>query len=120
MATERFMKAKARAMFKPYVFIQSMSSLATSGVPDLYISGKKDCFLEWKHDEKTKGAIRPKLSPLQKQWCDDRYAEGRQVFVVVTTDSKTGILFKHGEWNSHSNDRRPLKEIITQILEYVL
>ena len=96
-----------------------MSSLATSGVPDLYLSGKKDCWVEWKHDEVTKGLIRPKLSALQKQWINSRYDEGRLIFVVVTTDSKTGILYKNKEWNDHSNGRRPLTEIIAEILQAV-
>jgi len=124
MATERFMKAKARAMIKPYAYIQSMGSLATAGTPDLYISGEKDCWVEWKHDEVTKGAIKPKLSALQRQWCDNRSDEGRNVIVVVTTDSKNGILYRNTgeeyEWQAHSNIRQPLKEIIEFILGQVL
>ena len=119
MANERFMKQKARAMLKPHCYVQSMSSLATSGTPDLWLSGKKDCFIEWKHDEITKGPILPKLSALQKQWCDGRHAEGRQVIVVVTTDSRTGIIYRDGAWNAHNNNRIPLKDIITQILKLV-
>ena len=120
MANERDMKAKARAMIKPHAYIQSLSSLGSSGIPDLYVSGNKDCFIEWKHDETTKGPIKPKLSPLQKQWIDGRYAEGRQVIVVVTTDTKTGIIYQHGAWNTHSNDRIPLKSLIEIILGRVL
>lgn len=113
---EQQMKAKIRAMIKPHAYIQSMSSLATAGTPDLWISGKKDVWCECKNDTDTVGAIKPKLSALQKQWCDNRYDDGRQVIVLVTTDSKTGILYTHGSWNTHSNDRRPLKDIILDII----
>jgi len=117
---ERTFKQKLRSLILPHCYIQSMSSLATAGTPDLYLSGKKDCWIEVKFDEKTKGAIKPKLSTLQLQWCNNRYDEGRQVLVLVGTSSKEGILFTNGEWDCYGTHRLPLKEIITQILGYVL
>ncbi len=117
---ERAFKAKLRALIKPHCYIQSMSSLATAGTPDLWLSGRHDLWLEIKVDETTKGSIKPKLSPLQQQWCDNRYDDGRLVMVLVGTDTKTGILYQNRTWNMHSNDRRPLKEIIAYILEQVV
>lgn len=116
---ERTFKAKIRALVKQECFIQSMASLAQAGTPDLWISDKKDLWLEAKWDETTKGPIKPKLSALQKAWLDNRYAEGRNVAVIVGTDSRTAILYKGGDWNTHSNDRRPLKEVIAEILTLV-
>ena len=117
---ERTFKAKIRALIKPHCYIQSMSSLATAGTPDLWLSGNKDLWLEVKWDETTKGPIKPKLSPLQLQWCNNRYEDGRQVMIIVGTTSKEAILYQHSTWNMHGNDRRPLKEIIEYILGQVL
>ena len=116
---ETSIKAKLRALIKPHCYIQSMSSLATSGTPDLWLSGRRDLWLEIKQDQTTKGAIKPDLSPLQEQWCNNRYDEGRLVMVLVATDTKTGILYQNRTWNMHGNDRRPLKEIVEYILGVV-
>ena len=121
---ETAFKSKLRALLKPHVqHIQSMASLAANGTPDIYISDRNDCWLEIKVNEKTKGAIKPKLSPLQAYWCSHRAAEGRQVMVLVGTSLKEAILYRHtdqeDEWESYSNLRRPLTEIIEEILQAV-
>ena len=116
---EREFKAKLRAKLKPHCYIQSMSSLATAGTPDLWLSDKKDLWLEVKYDEKTKNIVTPKLSALQKYWLDHRYAEGRQVIVICGTAPSEGIIFEHGAWNEGRFDRIPLNELIFKILEYV-
>ena len=116
---ERTFKQKLRALILPHCYIQSMSSLATAGTPDLWLSGSKDLWLEVKWDETTKGPIKPKLSPLQLQWCNHRFDEGRQVLVLVGTNSKEGILYGAKHWENHSDTRRDLKSIIEIILGYV-
>ena len=118
--TERDFKAKLRKYLKPHCYIQSMSSLATAGTPDLWLSGKTDLWIEVKHNELTKGPIKPKLSALQLLWCDARYAEGRNVMVICGTSSKEGIIYQHGAWNSPSNERILFTDLIEQILEVVL
>jgi hypothetical protein len=101
-----------------------MSSLATAGTPDLWLSGNKDLWLEVKWDETTKGPIKPKLSALQLQWCNNRSDDGREVMVIVGTAPSEAILYvntgQEYEWQAYSNIRRPLKEIITDILELVI
>ncbi len=121
---ERTFKAKLRTIIKPYCYIQSMSSLATAGTPDLWLSATKDLWLEVKWDETTKGAIKPKLSALQVAWLNARAAEGRNVAVLVGTSPKEAILYTNGvfgaqTWTEHSNNRRPLPELVRQILEFI-
>ena len=117
---ETAFKTKLRALLKPHVqHIQSMASLAANGTPDIYISSLRDCWIELKTDEKTKGAVKPKLSPLQSYWLDHRHDEGRNVMVIVGTTTKEAILYKNKNWNSHSGERRPLTEIIEEILQVV-
>ena len=97
-----------------------MSSPATAGVPDLWLSGKRDLWLEVKMDSTTKGPIKPKLSALQTLWLNGRLAENRNVMVVAGTSTKEGVIYKCGAWNSHSNDRISFEEIISRILKEVL
>lgn len=116
---EREFKAKLRAKLKQHVYIQSMSSLATAGTPDLWLSGRQDLWIEVKYDDKTKGAVTPKLSALQRAWLHDRWVEGRNVCVIVGTNPKEGIIYPYGRWNESRVDRIPLDEIIQRVLEYV-
>lgn len=117
--SERTFKAKLRTKFKPHCYIQSMSSYATNGTPDLWLSGKRDVWIEVKYDPTTKGAITPKLSALQAKWLNDRQWEGREVYVIVGTSLNEGILYKKGMWNNASSNRRPLDFIIKDILDRV-
>ena len=116
---ERTFKAKLRAKLKQHVYIQSMSSLATAGTPDLWLSGRQDLWIEVKYDDKTKGAVTPKLSALQRAWLHDRWVEGRNVCVIVGTAPNEGIIYWAKQWEVSSSDRIPLNEIITTLLEYV-
>ena len=116
---ERDAKAKARKLLKPHCYIQSMSSLATSGTPDLWCSAKRDLWIEWKHDEVTKGPIKPKLTALQTLWLNGRLSENRNVMVVCTTSSKEGIIYQNGAWNCPLNNRISFDEIIKEILKCV-
>ena len=113
---ERDFKAKLRKHLKPHVYIQSMSSLATAGTPDLWISGRRDLWIEVKYDDKTKGAVTPKLSALQRAWLHDRWAEGRNVCVIVGTAPGEGIVFCDKQWEVSINDRISFDRIIELIL----
>ena len=110
-------KAKLRAKFKPHCYIQSITSPAVSGTPDLWLSAKNDLWIEVKYDPKTKGAIKPKLSALQQKWLDDRYDEGRNVAVIVGTAPGMGILYTNKNWAGHSHERQPLDVIIKLLLD---
>jgi hypothetical protein len=98
-----------------------MSIYATNGTPDLWVSGKHDVWIEAKFDEKTKGAITPKVSALQGRWINERSLEGRNVLTIVGVSTKEAIIYSALEYLHPSNDRRPLDEIINFILdEYLL
>ena len=119
---ERTFKAKLRKLLKPHCYIQSMSSYATNGTPDLWLSGKKDLWLEVKYDEVTKGQIRPKLSALQAKWLTDRAREGRNTAVIVGTSPNEAVLFIFTLGNNREailSCRQPLNECITEILELI-
>jgi len=117
---ERDFKAKLRKKLKPLVeHVQSIASYTKDGTPDIWISDTHDLWIEAKRDETTKGPITPNLSKLQAKWCNDRYAQGRQVIVIVGINLKEGIVYEHGTWNEASNHRIPLDEIIKIILGYV-
>ena len=118
---EREFKAKIQRKIKPHCHIQSMSSYATNGTPDYWISGPKgDLWLEVKYDEKTKGEIKPKLTPIQKNWLDARHKEGRNVMVVVGTSPDTCVFFRNGLWFAHLSHRASLDSVIQLILEDVI
>lgn len=118
---ERDFKAKLRKHLKPYVHIQSISSLGVSGTPDLWISGKGgDLWIEVKYDERTPLVKTPKLSALQTKWLNDRFHEGREVLVIVGTSPDEGIIYKNLAWESASHHRVSFEEIITTILGYVI
>lgn len=120
MANERTFKAKLRSKIKNQCFIQALGSASTAGLPDLFLSGHTGYyFIEVKYDDKTKGAITPKLSALQSQWLNNRYAEGRKVMVICGTSLKEGIIYEKGAWNEASNNRISFDEIVKIILEYV-
>lgn len=116
---ERDFKAKLRSKFKQHCYIQSMSSLGTAGTPDLWLSGRTDLWIEVKYDDKTKGPIKPKLSSLQAQWLNGRRAECRSVCVLVGTSPNEAILYRFGEWNDASNERKPLSEVIERVIRII-
>lgn len=109
-----------KALRKRRIYSQSMSSYATNGTPDIWVSAVKDLWIEVKFDQKTKGAIKPKLTPLQANWINDRYKEGRQVIVIVGTSSKDGIVYVDGEWGTHKNARVSFDELIEEIIKLVV
>jgi hypothetical protein len=117
---ERTFKAKLRKLIQAKgCYIQSMSSYATNGTPDLWISGPKgDIWVEVKYDEKTKGPIKPKLSVLQSKWLHDRLREGRNVAVVVGTATSEAIIFRAG-WSDKRALREPLDRVVDLLLEEV-
>ena len=117
---ERTFKAKLRKLIQARgCYIQSMSSYATNGTPDLWVSGPKgDIWLEVKYDEKTKGPIKPKLSVLQAKWLHDRLREGRNVAVIVGTGANEAILYQ-AAWSDKRGLREPLEKAVDLLLEEV-
>lgn len=115
--TEAQIKAKLRRDLQTRGFhVQAMSGFATNGTPDQWLSGPGgDLWLESKVDMKTKGAVLPKLRPLQKLWLNTQYKLGRRVAVFVATSTDEGVLYFDGDWNSKKNTRLSWIQILDSI-----
>ena len=118
---ERDFKALLRKKIKPHAYIQSMSSYASNGTPDLWISGAKDLWIEAKVESPDKRNIKPKLSALQAKWIKDRTLEGRNVWTIVGLSTKEAIIYRGLDCFETTNNRQSVDEIIKIILdEYIL
>lgn len=84
---------------------EKMANPYRGGTADYWYSGRRDLWIEWKFlvvpkrdstviDLVTKGDV---ISPLQRQWLNDRYSEGRNVWVVVGCKAG-GAIFKDKNW----------------------
>lgn len=74
----------------------------TGGVPDLWISGTiDDIWIEIKYIPKlpVKVPVEPMklLSALQQHWLRDRYAQGRNVAVLIGCPTG-GVVFENLDW----------------------
>lgn len=117
MANERAFKAKLRKLILPHAYIQSMSSYATNGTPDLWISNKNgDMWMEVKYVPNAPRMVKPKLTALQAKWLNDRHDEGRLVCVVVGVSMQEAILYVNKEWNEAGYVRQPIEDIIAKLI----
>ena len=77
-------------------------NMMQNGVPDAYFSGPcGDLWIEFKYITAPKRAstkIKANLSPLQKEWLNNRWTEGRNVGVIVGSNIGHTILID-GWWN---------------------
>ena len=116
--TESDFKAMLRRRIRQFAYIQSMSSYATNGTPDLWISGpKNDLWLEVKVATKYIGSkpLKAALSPLQRVWLDGRHAEGRNCAVITGITNERAILLLDGAWTMPSGNIVPLADAIEKI-----
>lgn len=84
------------------VYHMKNSNPYVGGIPDLWFSGNRgDLWVEMKFLPKVplRASILPfkLLSPLQVQWLNGRYAEGRTVAVVVGCPDG-GVILRDQEW----------------------
>ena len=103
----------------------------TAGVADSWYSGQgpgsRDLWIEWKFIKvpvRDDTLIVPNLSALQTDWLNERYVEGRNVWVGI--GSKDGGIFLHAmEWEqpfSAKEFRRTMfkrKELASMIASFV-
>ncbi len=85
---------------KPY--IEKMYNPLRSGTPDVYYSGDVgDLWVEYKFIPRIprSAEILPDLTPRQRRWLNDRFAEGRNVAVVLGTPDG-GVIYRNQEWNN--------------------
>ena len=77
-----------------------MNNPYRSGTADVWYSGKcSDLWAEYKYLDKlpVRAEILPDLSPLQKEWLEDRYRENRQVLVIVGHPGG-GVIYQDLSW----------------------
>jgi hypothetical protein len=76
---------------------EKMNNPFRSGCADMWYSGNRDCWIEYKYVDPVPRVVTPDLSPRQLEWCNGRYDEGRQVFVIVGC-KKGGVVYTDKEW----------------------
>jgi hypothetical protein len=79
---------------------EKMANPYRSGTADVWYSGRRDLWIEYKYIEVPKRAsteVCIALSPLQREWLARRYSEGRSVWVVVGA-RPGGVIFRDVEW----------------------
>lgn len=81
------------------IYCWKVSDRFSAGVADAYYSSKSgDLWIEYKfYKEELPKNVRPNLSELQKRWLNERYDEGRKVFVVVGSP-KDCLVYQDKEW----------------------
>jgi len=80
------------------IYVWKVSDRFSAGVPDTYYSSPKgDLWVEWKFLKSLTRTVKPHLSKLQQQWLNNRYDEGRKVFVVVGSPTDC-LIYQDKEW----------------------
>lgn len=80
---------------------EKMCNPFSSGTADVWYSGNRsDMWIEYKYlpRKPQRGIIVPALSPLQQQWLNGRYDEGRSIYVVVGCPDG-GVIMRDREWD---------------------
>jgi hypothetical protein len=86
------------------------------GIPDVWYSNETgDLWVEYKYlpSVPKRGSVRINLSALQIQWLKERYAEGRNVAVIVGCPLG-GVLFKHLEWEEVVTPQQFAKKLVSK------
>lgn len=85
------------------IYVMKNHNLYTGGVPDLWVSGDKDdLWIEMKFVDplpvNVPVRVNKLLSPLQLEWLEQRYKEGRNVAVIVGCKGG-GVILIDLEWD---------------------
>jgi hypothetical protein len=84
----------------PTVYHMKNNNPYVGGIPDVWYSGHGgDLWVEYKYLQTTpvRSSVLPNLSELQALWLEQRYAEGRQVAVILGCP-KGGFLYRDLSW----------------------
>lgn len=85
----------------PHVYKEKMANPYRGGGADCWYSGvNNDLWVEYKYLAKLpiRVPVSYGLTALQLRWLNDRYAEGRNVAVLVGC-KEGGVILRAGEWN---------------------
>ena len=87
---------------------EKMHNMYRAGTADCWYSGTlADLWIEYKFEPSLPVQDRfifPKLSPLQERWCNSRYAEGRNVHVIVGYPRGGVLYYNPDEWSKTGID----------------
>lgn len=95
-----FIKSIHTKMAKEKPYFEKTNNPWRAGTPDVYYSGdKSELWIEYKYIPKIpiSSEILPDLTPRQRRWLNERYDEGRNVFVVLGTPDG-GVIYRDKEW----------------------
>lgn len=108
------------------LYIWSINDNYSRGVPDHYYSGNADdLWAEYKffpclkeYFDLTRPPKSPKMSRNQQEWCNSRYDEGRNVWVIVGFP-QGGVILQDKEWMHpyHVGKVLTRKEIAEEIMD---
>lgn len=93
-----------------------MNNPYSSGTADVWYSGNKaDLWVEYKYLPKVpvRALILPDLSPLQVEWLEGRYKEGRNVAVIVGCP-QGGVLYQDLSWTKELTPEEFLSKLLTK------
>ena len=87
----------------PNIYWMKNNNDYVGGVPDVWYSGKKDLWVEYKYIPRTpvRAIIKPLelLSGLQADWLRERYNEGRNVAVIIGCPDG-GVILTDLNWEN--------------------
>lgn len=99
MKPENRLRNDVHKLFPGSFHHEKMNNPFRSGTADDWYSGKHDLWVEWKWEPKFPRIVKPNLSPQQERWCDGRFAEGRNIKVVVGSPTGCILFATPTEWN---------------------
>jgi hypothetical protein len=77
---------------------EKMHNPYRGGTADCWYSGKRgDMWVEYKFLPRIPAIVLPDLSNLQKSWLNDRYDEGRAIYVIVGC-KEGGVVYSDKSW----------------------
>lgn len=95
---------------------EKMNNPYSSGTADWWYSGKRgDIWIEYKYIPKIPktATVLPDLTKLQQEWLNDRFAEGRSVFVIVGCP-QGGVVYSKKQWMNEMTPDKFLSKVISR------
>lgn len=95
---------------------EKMSNPYRGGTADVWYSGTKDLWIEYKFEvlpKRSTTLIPIDTSALQNEWLEGRYAEGRDVFVIVGC-REGGVIFMDRSWLSPITKEKFMNQLMSR------
>lgn len=98
------------------IYREKMANPYRGGTADMWYSGRKDMWVEYKFRVLPKGGdiiVPIEVSGLQIDWLAGRYAEGRDVAVIVGC-KEGGVVFTDLSWNTPLSKTNFMKGLMSR------